>query len=212
MELKASDTSGQDLAAMVQAIAAEVLRQLRQDTPEKPRVRVLAKREAGLAERVQSLFEMEADLVFSGEALQAQKPQRYILPFLSCTAMADLAAGRSAENSRDGLSLGEVLPLLLQGHGVEVLEFEYRAYADTAPAPLYALYEGLEKKLASFGLKEVSRKKPDTLKMTKNLITEQDVLQAKNEGASFLWIPMGAKVTPLAEESARNLNVKIVKR
>ncbi|TWI73019.1 hypothetical protein LZ24_01430 [Desulfobotulus alkaliphilus] len=195
-----------DVNELVRTIAKEVLRQLQQKT-EKPCVLVLAPRESSLAENLKNILEGDTDLVFSGEDYQGREPVRCILPFLSCASMADLAAGRASSGTEAG-----VLRLLLQGQEIEVLDFEYRAYGQSAPAPLYDLYQAYEKTLASYGLREFVRKQPDTVNFKKRLITEKDVIQAKDQGAGTIRIPMDAKVTPLAGQSAIDLDIKILKR
>lgn len=131
---------------------------------------------------------------------------RYILPFLSCNDMADLAQGKAS-----GIFMSEVLRLLLAGKEVEVMEFEYRSYSETAPVALYGLYQSYEKTLAAYGLKECGRKQPDAVRFREDLLTAADVNKARENGALTLMIPLSAKVTPLAAEAARNLNINILK-
>ncbi|MCW7753353.1 hypothetical protein OOT00_05060 [Desulfobotulus sp. H1] len=195
-----------DVDELVRTITREVLRQMTGESPRKS-VMVLAERTDFLAERIQGLLGQEAEIRFRGEGGVQKGADRYILPFLSCGSMADLAAGRPGEGE-----VSEVLSLLLKGYTVDVLDFEYRMYTDTAPGPLYGLYESYRKTLAAYGLKEFVRDQPHALRLKKTLVTEKDILEAQEQGASVLWLSMDAKVTPLAAESAKDLNVRLLKR
>ena len=190
---------------LVRTIAAEVLRQLRADTA-KPCVRVLAERAADTAARVRDWLDQDVDMIFLGEDAESRAPQHHILPRLSCSDMAELSLGRASTPTTL-----EALDLLLAGTPVEVLEFAYRAHANTAPSALYALYQTHEKTLAAFGLRQLVRKGPDTLALHKNLVTEKDVVEAAGQGATTLRLPVTATVTPLALDAATNLHVAIRK-
>jgi len=195
-----------DVHQLVRAIAREVLRQLGV-AGDKPCVLVLADRDAALAARVLDRLGEDADVLFAGEDAGGREPARRILPLLSCADMAQLAAGGAA-----GPAPALVLPLLLAGREVEVLEFEYRAWRETAPQALYALYEAHEKTLASFGLRELRSTRPGTFTLREDVVTEQAVLLAHGQGAAVLLAPETAKVTPLAAETAKTLNIAIRKR
>jgi len=195
-----------DMHEMVLAVAREVLRQLRGGSAE-PLVLVLAQRDAALAARVLEFLGDAGELLFLGEDTGGRIPARNILPFLSCADMAVLAAGGAA-----GPALNETLRLLLSGAGVEVLEFEYRAYRETAPGPLYGLYASHEKTLAAFGLREFRRAEPGARRLREAVVTERAVAQAREQGASVLLVPETAKVTPLAADAAKALNINIVRR
>ena len=173
-------------------------------------MRVLAPRDEALAERVEALvapfYEGGADLLFLGEDAGGRKPGRHILPVLSCSDMADLAVGRASSPCME-----EVLGLLLRGVEVEVLEFSYRAYTDTAPGPLYELYVAHEKTLAGYGLRAFRPRVPEKVMVREKLITAAMVEKAGAEGRRILVIPAAASVTPLAAETAEGLHMRIVK-
>jgi hypothetical protein len=143
---------------------------------------------------------------YTGKGAAADKAVRYILPSLSCANMADLALGRAV-----GPVAEEVLRLLLSGMEVEVMEFAYLTYGDSAPAPLYSLYEGYRERLAGYGLVEFKRKSPEAFRHRENLVTEETVLRAANAGVPVLMVPAAAIVTPLALDAAKNLNIRIIK-
>lgn len=195
-----------DVNELVGAIAREVIKQLHGNA-DKTCVMVLENRDAHLVEMVKGYLGEEADIVFCGEDTAGRKPSRYILPYVTCSEMADLAAGRA-----DAPILSEVLRLLLAGVQVEALEFEYKVYSETASGPLYSLYEGYEKTLSGFGLKSFVHKKPETVRYWQNLVTEAIVAQAAEAGARNLAVKLGAVVTPLAAEAAKNNNINILKQ
>ena len=199
-----------DMSELVSAVVKEVLERM-EARKALPCVFVLAKREPALEERVRPLvepyFPEGVDLVFFGEDLAGRTPAKHILPHLCCSSMADLAAGRASSRT-----LETVLSLLLKGISVEVLEFGYRGYADTAPGALYDLYVGYEKTLASYGLKEFKAKLPESIRVREKLITAPMVEKYGKEGYRNLVVPADATVTPLAAETADALKVGILKK
>ncbi len=198
-----------DMEELVRAVVREVLERTASGGA-KPCVMVLASRETSLAERVGALmapfYANGADVLFLGEDNGGRTPERRLLPSLSCSDMADLAAGRASSPC-----MKETLGLLLRGETVEVLEFAYRSYVDTAPGPLYDLYVSYEKTLAGYGLKEFRPWKPESARVRETLITAAMVERAGAEGRRALIVPAKANVTPLAAETADVLRVRIVK-
>lgn len=196
------------LNALVQTIAQEVLARLQERTAEGPCVQVLAEREARLETQVRERLGNGADAVlcFQGEDTAGRRPCRHILPRLSCSDMADLAAGRAPDQPLAG-----VLALLLAGEEVEVLEFDYKAHAQTAPGPLFRLYEAYARTLETYGLRECPRPRPERIHFREDLVTAKDVTQAAHHGARVLEIPATARVTPLAAEAAASLRLTIQK-
>jgi hypothetical protein len=199
-----------EMEALARVIAQEVLNRLRETEAERPCVLVLADREARLEAQVRERLGQPSqaqDILFSGEVAASRTPHRHLLPRLSCSDMADLATGRAA-----GAQQAAVLNLLLNGVSVEVLEFEYKAYVESAPGPLYRLYEAHARTLESFGLKECPRPRSGTIRFWENLVTERDVTQAWKDGARVLEILTTARVTPLAVEAAHTLHITVCKR
>jgi hypothetical protein len=199
-----------DMSELISAVVKEVLERM-EVRKDRPCVLVLAKREAVLEEQVKPLVEPYypegVDLVFFGEDLGGRTPVRYILPYLCCSSMADLALGRVSSRT-----LETVLSLLLKGISVEVLRFGYRDHADTAPGALYDLYVGYEKTLASYGLKEFKAKLPESIRVREKLITAAMVEKYGLEGYRAIVVPADATVTPLAAETADTLKVGIRKK
>jgi hypothetical protein len=120
--------------------------------------------------------------------------------------MAELAVGCAG-----GKETEELLRLLLSGKRVEVLEFEYKRYAATAPDSLYRLYAAYEKQLAAYGLGECASGREEACRVREGLITEKHVLRAKADGGSVLRVARTAIITPLAADTARDLQLEIVK-
>lgn len=198
-----------DMAELVRTIVQEVIERTQADRG-RPCVRVIAYRDEALAARVEALMApflaAGADILFLGEESGGRDAVRYILPVLSCSDMAELAAGRASSPCTE-----EVLGLLLRGVPVEVLEFSYRAYAETAPGPLYELYETCEKTLAGYGLKEFRPARRESVRVREKLITAAVVEKASEDGHRRLIVPASASITPLAAETADALHMSIVK-
>ncbi len=186
-----------DIEALVRAVVAEVTRQL-----QTPRVRVLVLGGRDEAVAAETARRLGGDIHFSGEA---EGPfDHYVLPSLSCSDMADLAAGRAA-----GEVMAETLGLLLRSVPVQVLAYEWREHAATAPEALLRLYEGYERQLAAYGLTLLEPVRPQSVRTRTTVITESAVREAADSGACALQIPARAIVTPLAADTARTLNVTI---
>ena len=197
----------QDLQDIIRAVAQEVIKRLQEEAPTKPCVMVLGPRNEGHCLQIKECSEADVEILFWGEDTAGRTPVRHILPFLSCNDMANLASGKASE----GMS-SEALQLLLSGVEVEVLEYEYRAYSESAPGALYALYEAHEKTLVSYGMKEFARKAPEAIRFRETLVTQSTVQEVHSIGASTLLVPTKANITPLAAEAAKNLNLTILKR
>ncbi len=194
-----------DLNELVRTITQEVLKQINKES-EKECVMILENRECNLVNPVLEHMGEEADVLFLNDDSGNKKVSRYILPFLSCGRMADIAVGKTSEPIVE-----EILRLLLSGVQIEAFEYEYKSYSDTAPMALYNMYESYEEKLATFGLIPFTRKQKNGVRLRKSLITEKDVIQALEKGVSELLVPLNANITPLAVESAREQNVKLLK-
>jgi hypothetical protein len=186
---------------LARLIAKEVLRRLK---PEQgaPCVMVLAHRDCEMAEQVRDLMGDGNTYFFLGEDLLGCEPCRYILPRLSCGAMAELVGGGASDEVSTA-----VLGHLLRGHRVEVLDYEYQAFAGTAPHALLSVYEAHAETLAGYGLVSFKAERPDTVRCRELLVTEKVV--ESFAGASVLMVPGAAIVTPMARDAARNLGLTI---
>lgn len=198
-----------ELAELAVVITREVLKRLGRDA--RPPVRVLQARDAAVESALRPHLEEGLDLVFTGERTYGEEPCRYILPFLCCSDMVDLALGRAS-----GLEAREVLGLLLEGKSVEVMEFEYTRFASRAPKALLELYASYRKTLKHFGLMDFTPGGTDpgthAHASRKRLVTEKDVIAAAQNGATELAVPAGAIITALAADAAKLRRVNIRKR
>lgn len=192
-----------DVSELVRAVVASVLDQLAvANAPEC--VQVLGYREEQAATAVERLLGPGCVVRYLGEECAA--PVRRILPYLSCSDMADLAVGRAG----NGL-MTEVQHLLLAGRQVEVLEYEYRKYADTAPGALYRMYERHAGTLAEFGLIPFVVPAPEFVRVWESVVSAEHVRKAAEAGASELQVLKTALVTPLAVDQARQDSITVSK-
>lgn len=202
-----------DLNRLVELISKEVLKELQKDTKnngpldnKNKTVYVLALSgsidESDLLDKIGKDFEV----LYFGDDLEGRSITLHLIPKLTIETMADLAQG----NSSDEIS-SKILRLLLSGIFVEVLDYEYRSYEDSAPHSLYQLYENQEKTLKSFGLKPFEKREPKTKSIKKELICENDIIMAGNKGIKTLMVSKGANITPLAVETAKDMNIEFIK-
>ena len=191
-----------DLEALVKAITAEVFKQVNGE--ETPSVLIIGDRTCKKCQAAEKLLGKNVAVLYPDENPGAGESLRRIVPYLSIRHMAEMAAGKA-----EGPLMEIVLQALLAGQPVEVMEFEYRRHADTAPEGLMRLFEGQEEALASFGLTAMDLMKRDMIRIRKPLVTDADVAEANQRGARELLLPVDAQVTPLAVESARELGMII---
>lgn len=194
-----------DVEALVKAIAAEVLKQI-DGRDEAPRVLIIGEKTCPKCQAAEKRLGDGHAFLYPDEDPGPKESLRRIVPYLSIRHMADMAAGKA-----EGPLMEKVLASLLAGHPVEVMEFEYKRYADTAPEGLMRLFEGQEAALASFGLSAMDMTKRDTVRIRKPLVTESDVAEAGRRGATELRLPADAQVTPLAVESAKELGITLTR-
>jgi ethanolamine utilization protein len=195
-----------DLNELAQIITREILRQINEET-KKDCIKVVGKRSSELIEICEKKLGGNVEIVFSDDSAENKTFARYIVPVISCSSMAELAAGMATNPLT-----GEILKLLLTGTLVETFEFEYKNFIETAPEALCRLYESYEETLSQYGLKQFEEVLSNTLRLRTNLVTEKDVFMAQEKGASVLFIPEKANITPLAADSARDLNVRLLKQ
>lgn len=188
---------------LVQTIVREVLKQL-QETTNQQQVLILSRQDDGAVAPVLQHLEQHSNIVFWDPAIDISAPARTIIPFLTCSQMADLALGRAT-----GPLLKKALDLLLVGKPVEVFEFEYLKFSETAPETLYRLYESYEEILYGFGLRRLDTEGGKIVRLKQRLVTERDVLKAHQQGVSVLRILSDAQLTPLAVDCARERGVQL---
>lgn len=213
-----------DTNALVAAVVRSVLEQLGQPLGLQPNPRfeqqpqpvalVLAPASAALAHEIEQRLQGSpngnmtvcfGDVPAASQGNANAEPALYIIPELSCSDMADLAAGKASS-----LNLHRVLDLLLAGKAVSTMGFAFRAHAHTAPLALLRLYEGYAQTLASYGLTELPAAAHDAV-LRETLVTAEHVTAAVAEGAGVLRVPYHALITPLAEQIAAEHHVSILK-
>jgi len=192
-----------DVEALIKAITVEVLKQVG-GKEGNPSVLIIGEKTCKKCQAVETKLGVDHRFLYPDEAPGAGETMRRIVPYLSIRHMADMAAGKA-----EGPLMEMVLAALLAGQPVEVMEYEYKRYADTAPEGLMRLFEGQEAALATFGLTAMDMTKRDTVRVRKPLVTDADVAEANQKGARELLLPEDAQVTPLAVESARDLGITI---
>ncbi len=188
---------------VVRQVVEEVVARL--NPPTKNRVVILAKPDD---ENVAELRRQLGDDVEVGVGVDITSASRVIVPLLSCTQMADLAVGR-ATNYR----FQQVLTRLLGGQPVEVFEFEYQRFSQTAPETLFNLYETYRQTLSSFGLIDfVTGTEASGPLFNKAVVTEEDILTAHKQGLRTLQLTATTLVTPLARDCAKARGILLEKK
>jgi len=194
-----------DVESLVKAITAEVLKQV-SGQEGAPRVLIIGERMCKKCQAAEKRLGNEYTFLYPDEDPGAEESLRRIVPYLSIRHMADMAAAKA-----DGPLMETTLRALLAGQPVEVVEFEYKRYGQTAPEGLMRLFEGQEAALVSFGLTAFDTTKRDIVRLRKSLVTDADVAEANQKGARELRLPADARVTPLAAESAKDLGITLTR-
>lgn len=190
-----------DIELLVTRLAQSILRELQAEKRET--ILLFAGREQKLPEGLTELLGQGPRLLHIGDPCHADQVDRYILPCLYIDQMVDLALGKGGSKLMYG-----VRQVLLAGKTVEVFQWEYEKYMHTAPRAMLDLYAAYRKELEVFGLTAcITAAAP--LRFGKNVLTEADILQAREQGAIQLDIAANCRVTPLARETARNLGIRI---
>ncbi len=197
-------------SAAVENIVRKIVKQIL-TPPEKLRALILASEKEAATHNIADFLPNNYQPVFIAERgwEQVLSPMDesfdiILLPYLSCTAMADIAVGRAS-----GKVSKAVLSLLLQGKTVSVIHFEYKTTAKNAAAPLLTLYDSYEKTLAGYGLIAYNYKAAQLLHVEKRLITEQEIDKLAVNGVQSITIHHDAILTALATDLARKHTIEI---
>lgn len=142
-------------------------------------------------------------LYYSDEAGDVGQIDRYVLPRLELSDMAELALGKAGSPIAE-----EVLNLLLGGKTVEVQEYAYSAFEHTAPPRLFQLYCDYAETLSGFGLRPVHQSQKTT-RLNSKVISEKDMEKCHANGITRVGITGKALVTSLAEECAKKFGIEI---
>lgn len=193
------------LEELAKSTTREVLKQL-QISSEGSQVLILAEKTSeNIAPLIQHIGQ-GTRVSFWDKNSQETNAKRVIIPVVSCCQMADLARG-SAACPIMKIALAE----LLSGRPVEVFEFEYLRYQESAPESLFRLYESYEERLFEFGLKRFNAKAETTGCLRKPLLTEENILEAQQKGIKTLKVSSKTRLTPLARDCARERGIQIQK-
>lgn len=197
-----------DTEALIATLVRSVVEQLAQ--PSRPVALVLCPTSETRA-REALTREVEQRLAQAGTPMRvcceppAEEPALYVVPEISCSDMADLAAGKASS-----LNMHRILDLLLAGKAVCTLGYTFHQHAHTAPLALIQLYESHAATLASYGLTELSVLATDAT-VREALVTAEHVQAAAHNGAKTLRVPYHALITPLAEQLAAEHHLTILK-
>ncbi len=200
--------------SVVRVVLEAIAEEKNKETPcgNLPEVLVLAARKSSgflqMAEKLGRQFKMIAvdDLCRSELADPGKRFCRIIIPALCPVGMADLALGRAT-----GREMILLLGLLLKGYQVEVGEYEYTKYKNSASPQLYKLYQQYEKQLQQFGLQKLSKTDyAGNKKQTgqKTLVTEA-ILADMAVGNGEITLPKGALITSLAKDYAKEHGITL---
>jgi ethanolamine utilization protein len=197
--------------SLIETIVKEVVKQVTTMSC-KPEILVLAKKTEFLEKKVKKILPMKTGMVWMDGIEPFTLPssierfEQIILPELSIKVMADLALGRPL-----GRIANMILTLLLDGYPVKVMEFEYHAYKNTAPAGLWELYTSYEKTLKGFGLSGYSQNPIKKFRVRKHLICEKDMDKIRTSNIRKIILSPHAMVTALARDLARKYKIEILR-
>ncbi len=190
-----------DIELLVTRLAQSILRELQTVTCET--IVLFAERDRKLPEGLAELLGPESQVLHVSDPYQSKQVDRYILPCLYIDQMVDLALGKGGSKL-----MYAVRQVLLTGKTVEVFQWEYETYMHSAPRAMLDLYASYRKELEGFGLTACAQE-TTPVRFGKNVLTEADVLQAREQGSIQLDLAVNCRVTPLARETARNLGIHI---
>lgn len=197
-----------DSDVLVQTIVERVLAQLQEEPDSKTtKVMVFSRYSQQIEEDILKCIHKDIELCFWDDIQPPILAERYIIPRLSCVEMADLASGRAK-----GAMIETILQLLLAGKTVEVIEFEYKLYEQSASPALYQLYQQHENALNSFGLVLLKPEPEPVVRFWQKLITEKDVQQAAMREVKEMHVTQDCVITPLAVDQAKLNQINIYKK
>ncbi|MCI8280704.1 MAG: hypothetical protein HFI76_03140 [Lachnospiraceae bacterium] len=226
--MKRISVSQEEMKGLVERVAAELKRRLKEDGhPQtfagispgrgarnaKKRLLVIGTLEEEERKTLSDSYELVRQEEFctkDWEEAHAQDYELILVASLSPKAMAQVAHGISAGGAAAGILQG-----LMMGRPVFLLErgLEYRNYKDSASRTLYLFYQKQEEVMKHFGIRFVEHTM-DILDQAKRktggemqrladlthltLLQESDLIRARNMGCRGIRLKEGAKVTPLA--------------
>lgn len=205
-----------DMEALARMIAEKVLAELGNPTQaqspilsqqqKQKQVLVFAEKDLATEQQLQQLLGTENSFTFYDKTLNTQNFSRFVVPYLCCPNMAALANGQTTSSMTR-----TILNLLLAGKRVDVVEFEYERYTDSAPEALYTLYADYARRLESYGLVKLCLCQGTTKRFRESLVTENIVNALKVQGYTGMIVPANAIVTDLANETAQENDFTITR-
>lgn len=192
-----------DLEILIAQVTRNILQELR-STAQQETLVLFARKEQSLPEGLAEIFGTKSRVLYGEDNWNVEDVERFILPCLYLDQMVDLAHGKGGSKL-----MYAVRQVLLTGRKVEVYQFEYKKYLNTAPKNLLTLYEGYRKQLEGFGLIDCITKRTKAVRIEKSVLTQSDILKAKAESVQHLELSAGCRVTPLAYEVAADLGIHI---
>ena len=190
-----------EIEQLITRLVQSILKELQ---PEKSKtIVVFAARSRKLPEGLTDLLGPKVRILYADDSYQSENVDRYILPCLYIDQMVDLALGKGGSRL-----MYAVRQVLLAGKNVEVFQWEYEKYLQSAPRAMLDLYSRYRKELEAFGLRACTG--PVTpVRFEKKVLTEADILRARENTTMQLEVAPGCRITPLALETARNLGIRI---
>ncbi len=188
---------------LVEQLVVQILGQL-SDGKHSENILVLGNRAEASQIRLPQSGDTKVKLYCEGDAYNAEEIDRYILPHLELEDMADLAAGKATSGRAK-----DVLSLLLHGKTVEVHQYAYTSFEETAPGKLYQLYCDYAATLSDFGLCPLQKKVQKSKSIHAGVLSEKDIEKCGSEGITRIRVSGKTLVTSLAEESAKKFGIEI---
>jgi len=190
-----------DIELLVTRLAQSILKELQAEKRET--IVLFTGKNQKLPEGLTELIGPQPRVLHESDPYQSKQVDRYILPCLYIDQMVDLALGKGGSKL-----MYAVRQVLLTGKTVEVFQWEYEKYMHSAPQSMLDLYAAYRKELEGFGLTDCAQE-ATPVRFGKNVLTEADILQAREQGSIQLTVAASCRVTPLARETARNLDIRI---
>jgi len=188
---------------LVEQLVVQILGQLQKEQGVE-NIQILGSREEAAQLMLPKSGDTKVRLHCEGDVCSAGEINRYILPRLEVEDMADLAVGKATSSKAK-----DVLSLLLGGKTVEVYQYSYKDFAETAPPQLYQLYSDYEKTLSGFGLCPLKKQVRRVSRIDSKVISEKDIEHYAAEGVTRISVSGKALVTSLAEECAKKFGIEI---
>ncbi|BHH85921.1 hypothetical protein [Desulforhopalus sp. 52FAK] len=188
---------------LVEQLVVQILGQL-SSGHDVENVLVLGSRSEADQLRLPGSADSKVNVLCVDDVYNAGEIDRYILPRLEVEDMADLAVGKATSSKAK-----DVLALLLGGKTVEVYQYGYTKFEETAPVQLYQLYSDYAKTLSDFGLCPLQKQVRRVVRVTSKVLSEKDIEKCAAEGVTRIGVSGKALVTSLAEECAKKFGIEI---